>query len=563
MEKQTKKKRSLFFELKSKKKMLSRFRGTYNIHSQQSYRTYQPNFDINQLIVSQSAEDTTHIQACAYLNLKFIDQIRVIVKFKRIPRHFYHVGKDPESQVEIYERFKVTTHLTGGLGNRLFQIAAALWFATKYNRTAIIALDKVDRCAHSTMDYANTVFRYFPLMDTFPKALILEERPENFSQFIEWADPKPDAHVLLRGYFQSYYYVKDRLILKYINNENSTTLLDAAFLHVRRGDYVNNNFHEINLNLYYLEAMRRMFAIGAPRLVICSNDIDWCKRQWMFKDKDTILFADDLRDEVETLSVMAKCRYGGICSNSTFGWWGAMLNAFENTSFVPGKWLANSPWTTQLVDPSKMIELDVNEWFLTINYINLDRRQDRKNLVLWELQNKLQIPPSYIQRFDAVDIKDRGHLGCCASHVHVLQNFLMSRAPLCMVIEDDFEALCGDLSSIKKFFLQIESDFDGLLLGGGQIVHKIGLDIKGVAKRLHESQQTVGYIVTRSEAKKLIAEWTNGLLGLTNEQNEQHAFCIDQSWKKLQRKDTWYVLEPPMCHQRLSYSDIEQTIKQN
>ncbi len=314
--------------------------------------------------------------------------------------------------------------------------------------------------------------------------------------------------------------------------------------------------------------MRRVFALHkSPRIIICSNDIEWCKDQWMFKDNDTILFSHS-KTELEDLNIMSKCVYGGICSNSTFSWWGSFLNTqSKHKKYIPAKWLANELWSTQLAEPSTMIEeVSIDGWFLPITYINLKHRNDRRSLVQGELESKLQIQKEYITRFDAIYVKERGHLGCCASHVHALQNFLSTKCPLGMILEDDAQMI-SDLSHLKQFFADLQGpNFDGLLLGGGLISKYddgslASVNGKMLALRLKESQQTVGYIITRNEAKRLVQLWTNGMLSLCDTKVPQHHFCIDQNWKQLHRTDYWYVLEPLLCMQRRSFSDIEKTVK--
>jgi len=44
------------------------------------------------------------------------------------------------------------------------------------------------------------------------------------------------------------------------------------------------------------------------------------------------------KDELETLYIMANCGYGGICSNSSFSWWGGFLNKYSS-SYFPNKLL--------------------------------------------------------------------------------------------------------------------------------------------------------------------------------------------------------------------------------
>ncbi len=565
--------------------MLTRFRGSFKLSSNDMFNEFTPKFEINQLLVYENEHETKkeYVQASAFLNLKFIDQIRTFEKYQQVPKHFHHVGRDVESLEEVYERRKVTSYLSGGLGNRLFQMGAVVWFADKYHRTPVVSLDKIEPCNHSLVNYTTSIFAPFCVMTAMSNCHTFIERPENFSHFIEWEDV-PEKDVCFRGYFQSYHYVKNHQIDKYLSLDRPplVALLQAAFIHVRRGDYVNNAFHEINLNVYYLECMRRAFVNEkAPLIIVLSNDIEWCKNQWMFQDQETIRFCQEEKGELIDLSIMARCAHGGICSNSSFSWWGSFLgqgSGIHHKTYIPSKWLGQSQWTTQLVDPLNpaMEEVNINSWFLPITYFNLKHRTDRNMLIQWELKTKLGIGSEYIERFDAIYVKDRGHQGCCASHIQGLQNFIDSKCPLGLLFEDDAELEINLIEKLVCFFKELTGPhFDGLLLGGGEIqtcTQKQLLDVKTnklelkrfdftTADQLVGAQQTVGYIITRHQAKKLVSLWSNCLLGLSNKSLPQHNFCIDQSWKQLHKLDAWFVSKPLLCKQRISFSDIEKTIK--
>ena len=75
------------------------------------------------------------------------------------------------------------------------------------------------------------------------------------------------------------------------------------------------------------------------RLYVVSDDIRHCKDDHVFRAFDDVVFVEGL-DELDTLYLMATCRFGGTpARNSTFSWFGAYLN--ENPDkFValPSRW---------------------------------------------------------------------------------------------------------------------------------------------------------------------------------------------------------------------------------
>ena len=69
------------------------------------------------------------------------------------------------------------------------------------------------------------------------------------------------------------------------------------------------------------------------RLIIFSNDIEWCKEN--FKHKEVVFIEEE--DYLE-LYIMSMCT-DNIIANSTFSWWGAWMNKNENKKVItPSNW---------------------------------------------------------------------------------------------------------------------------------------------------------------------------------------------------------------------------------
>lgn len=124
---------------------------------------------------------------------------------------------------------------------------------------------------------------------------------------------------------------------------------DRVSIHVRRGDYVDSNFHfDLTKTEYYDEAMGFFPKSTETKFLVFSDDIEWCKQQWQFEGCD---FSEG-KSEVEDLNLMASCK-SNIIANSTFSWWAAWLNPNADKKVIcPKKWF---------VDGKERIELP-EEW---------------------------------------------------------------------------------------------------------------------------------------------------------------------------------------------------------
>ena len=113
----------------------------------------------------------------------------------------------------------------------------------------------------------------------------------------------------------------------------------SYFIHIRRGDYVNSPKHYVELQNYYINAVKYITDIDSSALFyIISDDITWCKTYKPLVNINKIFYENT--NELETLYFMSKCVKGGICGNSTFAWWGSYLNQNSNKIVIfPNKWI--------------------------------------------------------------------------------------------------------------------------------------------------------------------------------------------------------------------------------
>src|SRR5690606_26184911 len=89
---------------------------------------------------------------------------------------------------------EMTVELSGGLGNVMFQLAAAYAMSRRYDKDVAVT-------PHPLLK----VFEQHPAEDTAPKSLVAQEEAFRFS-WSQWDDVAGISDVLLRGYFQSSQY---------------------------------------------------------------------------------------------------------------------------------------------------------------------------------------------------------------------------------------------------------------------------------------------------------------------------------------------------------------------
>lgn len=252
----------------------------------------------------------------------------------------------------------------GGLGNQLF-IVVASYITAKVKGLPLYLVDM--RSDHQTVeeDYKKSIFSFFGIhVDKCPSfASYTQYSPGGFSPW--HTDVSPGT--AMSSYFQYYppmipYEDEIReLLLRGLRTQGKK---EHAFVHVRRGDYLNNpHIHYIQPLDYFRRAMEY---ISAKKVLVFSDDIAWVEAQDFFRDERFELIRD--RNEIECLSLMSLCTEGAVCSNSTFSWWGAYLGAYAKRSpvIVPAQWINPSLFATDHWPTSgtKVPPLFPKEWII-------------------------------------------------------------------------------------------------------------------------------------------------------------------------------------------------------
>lgn len=214
---------------------------------------------------------------------------------------------------------KVTYRAIGRLGNQMFQCAAAIGYAKKYNVGWA--------CPNDTRESPN-FHTYFPGLPKYDGNEFRSFQAHDPSQFNYSPIPFNPNGTRLIGFFQSekYFEGAEDEIRKVFKLDIKP--IDAVSLHVRRGDYVQyaNSFPPVTFQ--YMRQAMELFPSN-QKFIVFSDDIDWCKEELWIADMQ---FSEG-RNEFEDLSLMASCSHH-IIANSTFSWWGAFLGHNPNKIVV-------------------------------------------------------------------------------------------------------------------------------------------------------------------------------------------------------------------------------------
>ena len=236
----------------------------------------------------------------------------------------------------------VTSHLMGGLGNYMFQIAAAISLAIKNDDKAEFYVQGSSQVHKHLTSYTDNIFRKVNIVNASNLPYVRYVEPGFSYNEIPYRN-----NIMLYGYFQSEKYFKDNRLeilevfkpdktqIDYIFSKYGSLLeLDkTCSIHVRRGDYLKLSQHHPPCEMEYYKAAMDIIGNDTTYLIF-SDDIAWCKENFIGEQFKFIENETDVTD----LAIMAHCK-NNIIANSSFSWWGAWLNENEDKIVVsPTKW---------------------------------------------------------------------------------------------------------------------------------------------------------------------------------------------------------------------------------
>ncbi len=259
----------------------------------------------------------------------------------------------------------------GRLGNQLFQIAATIAAAKKYHAVALFPEWEYQKYFDPFASIGNVA----PTFHYREPAFHFTDIDWNHAECIN-NSPSENKVLNLHGYFQSEKYFDSckRMILsafdpckKFVDQLQKqaermswpATAVKCS-IHVRRGDYVNNDYYAQLGSEYYNDAidlvteMAKEKGVTINKFVVFSDDIEYCRT--VFKG-DQFFFVAGCSD-IEDLFLMSYCDYN-IGANSSFSWWAHYLNrGLDKIGIFPKQWFgANTILDTKDLYTETMIRI--------------------------------------------------------------------------------------------------------------------------------------------------------------------------------------------------------------
>lgn len=262
----------------------------------------------------------------------------------------------------------VFVELTSGLGNQLFQYAAARSFAFTHGQKLIL-----DNRSFLGNSYRKPRLSYFQTgaflnLPAYPLAyhlvdfltsksitLIKEHQWWELQYFPEAINSK---NILLKGGFGSFRYfsnhtniIQNELRLKEKFKHRIKDKLkelkgcNSVAIHIRKGDYIDSSeakkiFAELGI-AYYQKAIEHINEkVDNPIFFIFSNDMNWVKNYFSpaINVKLVFISSENNWEDYEEFEMMRNCKHQ-IIGNSTFSWWAAFLNSNPDKIIIqPKQW---------------------------------------------------------------------------------------------------------------------------------------------------------------------------------------------------------------------------------
>lgn len=272
----------------------------------------------------------------------------------------------------------VVIKITGGLGNQMFQYAAAK--ALSLDKKLNLKIDKSSFQEYKLHAYGLHHFNVKPKFYSadsiwkkkfkrfFKKTFFYKESTFDYNK--ELFNINADE-IFLEGYFQSEKYFinyeneirNDFLIKSPLKQQTIDTVtymqsVNAVSIHFRRVDYIGNAVHETDKTEFYKEALKLIESkVKNPVYFLFSDDMPWVKENFTTNFETHYIDFNNAETNYEDLKLMSSCKHN-IVTNSSFSWWGAWLNSNPGKIVVaPKLWFNDEKLDAKDIIPESWIKV--------------------------------------------------------------------------------------------------------------------------------------------------------------------------------------------------------------
>lgn len=292
----------------------------------------------------------------------------------------------------------IITRLQGGMGNQMFQYALGRALSVKngvpLGLDLTFLLDRTPIPNFTFRDYDLDIFNieativskkdipflyrkyslgiFMRYLDYLRRKLVNTPGKEKRNCYFDQSIFDLESDLYLEGWWQSYKYFEDisDLIRKDFTLKNKLPLHvenlreviqkeNSLCIHVRRGDYVGNSFHEIVGKEYYEEGIKKIKSLTKiDKIYVFSDDIKWCEENMKFEFPTMFVGEEYTGTKAEGHLMLMKSCKNFIIPNSSFSWWGAWLSDYKDkVVIVPKRWFADESINSDDLIPSGWIRI--------------------------------------------------------------------------------------------------------------------------------------------------------------------------------------------------------------
>jgi len=232
---------------------------------------------------------------------------------------------------------KICPHITGGIGNQLYIIGAAINYARQNNYKLIYNDNNISLLHIGSNVMVLDLDENIKKMFTYENSDNYYIHNENFE--IPSEIPKEYPYIIIKGYYQHLYYLEGLDLIKTFGSliKKDSNQPDIT-IHVRRGNAIPlaHIFHVVSED-YYKQILKKL---PEGKITIVSEDLEWCKEfiGKNYKDREIIYQNKSLLEDFSTLASTTEMM---ILAPSTFSWWAAQLNSNKPKIIAPVRWTSD------------------------------------------------------------------------------------------------------------------------------------------------------------------------------------------------------------------------------